>query len=195
VSAPPEKLILKDPGWVSDLEDRSPPENSCQSPTPKPFGEAIVSEYPFYIFEKDQNFLEILRFGEGDSFKTLRLAQGPATDERRLQNLVQKSLDGYPSDESFVFYCKDGGEINCVVNGHITSVEGVPACKLLLLPFSFDSGDCVLQSKILDESLSGTDSSSLEGYRVCSIDDSLRELLGFRPDDIVRVSPSSFFSF
>ena len=157
--------------------------------------EAIVSEYPYRILEANSSFLMTLGFKPIEVIQTLRIIKGPETDDSKLTRVIQKAIDDFSSDENIVLYRKDGEELTCVVRGQPIMYDSQPACKLCILPYSFDSpevnsaersiGECILQCRRAAPAAHRT--VALEHYRICGGSVSFRDLLGFRRDDAVQV--------
>ena len=155
--------------------------------------EAIVTHHPQKVLEVNAKFLTILGFKPTEVIQTLRIVKGPMTDDGKLSRLIHKSLQSSPMDENIVLYRKDGEELPCIVRGQPTTYDMQPACKLCIVPYSFepvdrdatnggcgDVVDCILRT-------AAKPVQALEQFRICGDSSSFRELLGFRADDAVQV--------
>jgi hypothetical protein len=203
---------LKDDQWLDILDEHfaSAMDFGLTTTLGKPLiAEAIVSECPSRILETNSAFLTTLGFKLVEVLQTLRIIKGPETDDSKLTRLIQRAIEDSSSDVSIVLYRKDGEDITCVVRGEPIMYDSQPACRLRILPYSFESqdvngsasfvGECNIQCQ---RSLSvqplttaaPRNTMALEHFKICGGSASFRELLGFRPDDSVQVCHTNRFS-
>eukprot|EP00291_Cryptomonas_curvata_P018565 CAMPEP_0172161688 /NCGR_PEP_ID=MMETSP1050-20130122/6261_1 /TAXON_ID=233186 /ORGANISM="Cryptomonas curvata, Strain CCAP979/52" /LENGTH=279 /DNA_ID=CAMNT_0012831607 /DNA_START=60 /DNA_END=896 /DNA_ORIENTATION=- len=198
-----------DDSWIGVLEEQFASEMEIGSLPQETHlcAEAIISNAPYRIIETNTQFLVALGFKPKDVIQSLRVIKGPDTDDGRISRLIQKAFNGGISDESVVFYKKDGEELACIIRGQLIAHDGQPACKLSLLPYSFEDanpqgdiarssstlvGECILQNRWAASAPEPRGSANrsaehlLEQYRICGACPSFRDLLGFRAEDSLQ---------
>jgi hypothetical protein len=196
--------------WTEILDQKFDSEIEINSLSQESYScaEAIISDDPYRILESNSQFLVALGFKPNDVLQSLRVIKGPDTDDGRISCLIQKAFNGGISDDCVTFYKKDGEELPCIIRGQLIAHDRQPACKLSLLPYSFEDakqqgdtarssstlvGECILQNRWAASAPEprGTASRSaehlLEQYRICGACPSFRELLGFRAEDSLQV--------
>lgn len=197
--------------WLAILDEHLATESVLPLFDSPDFAEAIISDSPYRILEANAKFLMILGFKPVEAIQSLRIIKGPETDDGRLCRLIRKAFDNCSCDESIVLYRKDGEEVTCVVRGIPAEYDSLPACKLRILPYSFESADahfsvrqrrntrtCMVQCRTAEaegyhSEAARRNAPRLEQFRICGDSAPFRELLGFRPGDAVQVPARKVF--
>jgi hypothetical protein len=97
-------------------------------------------EFPHHIIEANSCFSDLFGFRNGElPGKTMRLLIGPSTDLKSLKGLLDTIISDPAaikdcSEQKFVFYRKNGDEIERRFRGTAQILEGRVHCKLELAP-------------------------------------------------------------